>query len=100
MNIVAKEKIKVLAETNGWSLARAEGYVDGETSRKRGKAPSTYAKIGIDEYCLGFRASYYERQTYAPITSHAVPPVIRLSLRKSNDPIESIDATTVPAHGG
>lgn len=69
MKVLANEKLKVLAEHNGWSLAHAEGYMDGETSRRRGKAPSKYALIGIDEYSLGFRAGYFERQT--PNTTRA-----------------------------
>ena len=36
MKVLSKEKSKVLAEKNGWSLAHAEGYVDGETFRRRG----------------------------------------------------------------
>jgi hypothetical protein len=47
---------------NGWSLDYAKGYVDGETFRLRGKKPSNYVLIGIDEYCLDFRAGYYERK--------------------------------------
>ena len=62
MKILSNEKFRALAEHNGWSLAHAEGYVDGETSRRRGKPPSQYALIGIDEYSLGFRAGYFERQ--------------------------------------
>ena len=62
MKVLSKEKSRVLAERNGWSLARAEGYIDGETFRRRGTTPSKYAQIGLDEYCLGFRAGYYERQ--------------------------------------
>ena len=62
MKVLSKEKSKVLATRNGWSLAQAEGYIDGESFRRRGKTPSMYAQIGIDEYCLGFRASYYERK--------------------------------------
>ena len=69
MKILCKEKSKVLAEKNGWSLAHAEGYVDGEIFRRRGTTPSTYSQIGIDEYCLGFRAGYYERQNFASIGS-------------------------------
>ena len=61
MKVLSKEKSKVLATRNGWSLAQAEGYIDGEIFRRRGKTPSMYAQIGIDEYCLGFRAGYYER---------------------------------------
>jgi hypothetical protein len=56
-------KAQVLAERHGWSIARAEGFVDGEIARRRGTPPSTYARVGIDEYCLGFRAGYYERRT-------------------------------------
>ena len=62
MKVLSKEKIKMLANKNGWSLAHAEGYIDGETFRQRGTTPSKYAQIGIDEYCLGFRAGYYERK--------------------------------------
>jgi len=69
------EKSKVLATRNGWSLAKAEGYIDGEIFRRRGKLPSMYAQIGIDEYCLGFRASYYERQNPASAASLAGLPV-------------------------
>jgi hypothetical protein len=39
-----------------------QGYVDGEVSRWRGKLPSKVALVGIDEYCLGFRAGYFERR--------------------------------------
>ena len=63
MHYLTKEKTKVLAERNGWSLAHAEGYVDGEASRRRGLTPSKHTQIGIDEYSLGFRAGYYERKT-------------------------------------
>jgi hypothetical protein len=62
MKDLSKEKIRVLAENNGWSLPRAEGFLDGESFRRRGLAPSRYAQVGFDEYCLGFRAGYYERK--------------------------------------
>jgi hypothetical protein len=55
-------KVNLLAQRNGWSLARAQGFVDGEISRRRGAPPSAYARVGIDDYCLGFRAGYYERR--------------------------------------
>ena len=73
MKDLYNEKIKVLAERNGWSLLHAKGYVDGETSRRRGMAPSVYAQVGIDDYCLGFRAGYYVRKTPKP--AHAEKPV-------------------------
>ena len=69
MKVLSKEKSKVMAARNGWSLAQAEGYIDGEIFRRRGKTPSMYVQIGIDEYCLGFRASYYERRKPASVAS-------------------------------
>ena len=63
--MLSREKLKVLAANNGWSLAYAEGYVDGESFRRRGKRPRNYVLIGIDEYCQGFRAGYFERKTAA-----------------------------------
>jgi hypothetical protein len=79
MKDLYNEKIKALAERNGWSPAHAKGYVDGDTSRRRGKPPSAYAQVGIDEYCLGFRAGYYERKVPEaarprnPVTPSAKP---------------------------
>jgi len=74
MKDLYSEKIKVLAERNGWSLAHAKGYVDGDTSRRRGITPSQYAQIGIDEYCLGFRAGYYERKSPATVQAKNPAP--------------------------
>jgi hypothetical protein len=109
MKILSNEKSKVLAERNGWSLAHAEGYIDGETFRRRGKTPSKYAQIGIDEYCLGFRAGYYERQNqdmerqnqnFAPQTSLPGLPVTRRWSPGPRDSVEAIAAPIVPAHSG
>jgi hypothetical protein len=69
VNVLSREKFKVLAEKNGWSLDHAKGFVDGESSRRRGKTPSKLALIGIDEYCLGFRAGYFERQHHGSARS-------------------------------
>lgn len=55
----SKEKPGVLAKQNGWKLSRAEGYVDGERSRRRNAVPSKYVLVGIDDYSLGFRAGYF-----------------------------------------
>ena len=63
MKVFAMEKSKVLAKEQGWSLKRAEGYVEGERYRRRGLNPSLYLRVGKDEYCLGFRASFYQRRT-------------------------------------
>jgi len=62
MKELPKEKFKVLAEVYGWSPDYAKGFVDGETSRLRGKKPSKHVLIGIDDYGLGFRAGFFERQ--------------------------------------
>ena len=65
MKILSREKFKVLAEKNGWSLAHAEGFVDGESFRRRSKRPPNYVLIGIDDYCQGFREGYFERKATA-----------------------------------
>ena len=75
MEVLSKEKCKVLAESNGWSLDYAKGYVDGEAYRLRGRMPSQHVRIGIDEYCLGFRAGYYERHN--PLSAAAMPSLQR-----------------------
>jgi hypothetical protein len=62
MRLLSEQKAKLLAERNSWSLAYAEGHIDGESFRRRGATPSKYAQIGIDEYSLGFRSGYYERK--------------------------------------
>ena len=62
MKTVNKEKSKALAEINDWSMEKAEGFLDGEASRRKGVQPSLYYMVGHDDYCLGFRAGYFERQ--------------------------------------
>ena len=57
-----REKFTVETEEKGGSVARAQGYMDGEVCGRRGESPSKYALVGIDEYCLGFRAGYFERK--------------------------------------
>lgn len=65
MKVLSKEKFKVLAEERGWSLARAEGFVDGESCRRRGKRPPKYVLVCRDDYSEGFRAGYFERKSAA-----------------------------------
>ena len=72
MKLLPKQKFKVLAEQNGWTLAQAEGYVDGQVSRKRGTIPPKYALVGRDEYCLGFRAGYFASDRKSPRVKHDV----------------------------
>ena len=61
MRVLSKEKSKVLAEQYGWSLTIAEGYVDGEACRRRGKVPPAHTLVGMDQYSEGFRAGFYLR---------------------------------------
>ena len=63
VQVLSKEKSKVLANQYGWSVAFAEGYVDGEVWRRRDRILSELASIGIDEYSLGFRAAYFNRES-------------------------------------
>ena len=72
MNPLFREKVKLFADQNGWPLEHAKGFVDGENFRRCGKAPSRLTLVGIDAYCLGFRAGYFERQ-HAGSTQREVP---------------------------
>jgi hypothetical protein len=75
VKVISREKFKVLAKANGWSHDYARGYVDGEAFRRQGRQPTSYALVGIDEYSLGFRAGYYERQDALPVQlSHSDMP--------------------------
>jgi hypothetical protein len=65
LKVLPKEKFKVLAEEHGWSLAHAEGFVDGESYRRRGRRPPKYVLVCLDEYSQGFRAGYFERKAAA-----------------------------------
>lgn len=60
MRVLSEEKIKVLAEKTAgrWltlkAISMVKPFADADMT------PSKYAQVGIDEYCLGFRAVYYE----------------------------------------
>lgn len=77
MKVLTEESVKLIASKNGWSQTFAKGFVEGNSSRRRGAKPSAYAQIGIDEYCLGFRAGYYERAMGNVPTSS--PPAVPIS---------------------
>ena len=66
MKIVSGQKSKVLAENNGWSVDFAEGFLKGEYSRRNSARLSPYAMVGLDDYCLGLRAGYFERKNSLP----------------------------------
>ena len=95
MTILFEAKVKVLAEKNGWSLARAEGYIEGESFRRHGMTPSKYAQIGIDEYSLGFRAGYYERKNPGLARSGRpeLPVKVRMNAGPSHTPRDSSTAS-------
>ena len=63
MDLLSEKKLRMLAHRHGWSMARAEGYIKGESARRRGEAPSPYSIVGIDDYALGFRAGYFVRES-------------------------------------
>ena len=67
MKILSEQKSRLLAEENGWSIEFANGYVKGEYSRISSDKLSSYAMVGLDEYCLGYRAGYFERQNPASV---------------------------------
>ena len=57
----SKKKSAALVRMHGWTQAFADGYVDGEAWRRRGKHPSNLVLVSRDDYSLGFRAGYFER---------------------------------------
>ena len=59
---------KISAQLNARSLTYAQGYFDGDRARMSGKAYTTYVMVGIDEYCLGFRAGYFANDRSLPNT--------------------------------
>ena len=73
MKLNSSERSQQLAEQNGWSLAYAQGYMDGESLRRLGKALAPHARVGIDEYSLGFRAGYFERQNVDARVERSAP---------------------------
>lgn len=66
MKVLSQEKIRLLAESKSWSLEYASGFSEGETQRRRAMHPASYVLVGLDQYCLGFRAGYFERQCNDP----------------------------------
>ena len=99
MKILSEEKARVLSEKNGWSLNRAEGFIDGESSRRRGKPPTIHAQVGIDEYSQGFRAGYYERRNSGQVT---VPELAAIHAVRTEavKVVEAPDLAFVPVHVG
>ena len=59
MSDLLKEKTDELAREMGWTLLRAQGYVDGEVAQKDGQDLPECHKDNMDEYSQGFRTGYY-----------------------------------------
>ena len=88
MTVLSEEEIKALAEKNEWSPMRQQGYLDGQNCRRLGTMPSKYAQVGIDEYCVGFRAGYYERRDAVSTASLPGFSSVSLSRGYSEEPSE------------
>ena len=75
MKFLTEQKSKALAETNGWSPDFAAGYLKGEYSRRSSAGLSAYIMVGLDDFCMGFRAGYFERRNPAAmrVETPAVP---------------------------
>ncbi|UCH47217.1 MAG: hypothetical protein JSU95_14115 [Betaproteobacteria bacterium] len=69
MSELALTKAKELAEEMGWSLDRAQGYVDGGTSQQNGEDLATQHRFGMDDYSKGFRTGYYTQACSLSISS-------------------------------
>ena len=69
MDASSNEKARTIAEKMGWSLTRAEGYVEGQHYRQEGLKPTAYQKVGVDDYARGFRAGFYEQESCRVIIS-------------------------------
>ncbi|UCD69734.1 MAG: hypothetical protein JSW48_06695 [Betaproteobacteria bacterium] len=54
-----RKRSQALVAEMGWTVERAEGYVNGVMCRRRGLTLSTYHKIATDEYAQGFRTGYF-----------------------------------------
>ena len=61
MSDLLKRKRDKLVQEMGWTLKRAEGYVDGEASQREGLGLPACYKYGMDDYSKGFRTGYYTR---------------------------------------
>ncbi len=66
MDEAFRERCLTLAEEMSWTIARAEGYVDGEIYKRQGLELPAYHKMAMDEYSKGFRTGYYKQ-------AHSIP---------------------------
>lgn len=62
-------RIEELSEEMGWSMDRAQGYVDGGASQQSGEELSPSHRFGMDEYSKGFRTGYYTQACSLTLSS-------------------------------
>jgi hypothetical protein len=56
-----------------------KGYADGAGARRLNKRPSPSQLVGMDEYCHGFRAAFFDRAS-APESA----PIARANSRQAS----------------
>lgn len=61
MKLFLGQKSREVTDPEGWSPDFAVGILEGESSRRGGTKPSSFHIVGLNEYCLGFRAGYFQR---------------------------------------
>ena len=99
MKILSEQKSRALAEKNGWSVEFAEGFIKGEYSRRCGARLSAYGTVGLDDYCLGFRAGYFERQHQPVSRQDTAAASQRTAPTPRRDTVAASSATTTFKHG-
>src|SRR5260221_14456124 len=60
--VASAKKLKLASDRHGCSIAYAQGYLEGEVQCARGEPASQYARVGIDDFAVGFRAGYFLRK--------------------------------------
>jgi hypothetical protein len=94
MKILSEQKSRALAEKNGWSVEFAEGFLKGEYSRRCGASLSAYGTVGLDDYCLGFRAGYFERQSKAATRAETTAAQNRSAQNVRSGPVAAPSVAT------
>jgi hypothetical protein len=69
MSELTSSKVNDLAEEMGWTVDRAQGYVDGGVSQQCGEELPSSHRHAMDEYSKGFRTGYYTQACSLSISS-------------------------------
>ena len=62
-------RVEELSEEMGWSMDRAQGYIDGGASQQSGEDLAPSHRFGMDEYSKGFRTGYYTQACSLTLSS-------------------------------